>query len=392
MRDVTAELMRSGAPRDRRATSILPRSPVVFRYRRREAARAPSANIRKIYVLVRQKKGRSVQERLNGILENPVFTILRKEKPSFVDKIVGIEGDVSEINLGIHEKTWASLTNEVNVIVHAAATINFVETIKKATLINVRGTREMLKFARSCTNIKSIVHVSTAYANATRSRIKGEIEEDFYDSPIPPDALIQLAESVNEDTLNNMITPLTQQWPNSYTFTKNITEDLIRRHARDLPICIVRPAVVIGAFEEPMPGWIDPKNAFGPSGMILGPAMGVTHTHLAKNEINIDFTPVDIVNNVIIAAAWETYEKFTRGDRKTIIYTVTGTRNPIKWGEMIDILYKEKYNLVIKESIWYRFLIQTRYKIIYIILSCLLHYIPALIIDGFCIVMGKKPS
>nr|XP_026483591.1 fatty acyl-CoA reductase wat-like [Vanessa tameamea] len=204
-----------------------------------------SANIRKIYVLVRPKKGKSGLERVTKILEDPVFTILRNDKPSFVDRIVGIEGDVSEINLGIDDKTWAMLTNEVNVIFHAAATVNFVETIKMATLINIRGTREMLKFAKSCTNIKSIVHVSTAYANATKNRVKDEVKEDFYDSPIPPDTLIDLAESVPVDTLNDMMTPLTQNWPNSYTFTKTVTEDLINRHARDLPICIVRPAIVL---------------------------------------------------------------------------------------------------------------------------------------------------
>ncbi|XP_047542389.1 fatty acyl-CoA reductase wat-like [Vanessa atalanta] len=350
-----------------------------------------SANIRKMYMLVRPKKGKSVVERVNHVLKNPVFTILRNDKPSFVDKIVGIEGDVSEINLGIDEKTWAMLTNEVNVIIHAAATVNLVETIKMSTLINIRGTREMLKLAKSCTNIKSIVHVSTTYANATKSRVKDEVKEDFYDSPILPDALIQLAESVPEDTLNSMIAPLNQDWPNSYTFTKTVTEDLIRRHARDLPICIVRPAIVIAAYEEPMPGWVDEKNAFGPSGMILGPYMGVTHTYIANNEINVELVPVDLVNNAIIAAAWETYENFKKGDKKISIYAISGKRNPIKWGQLRDGTYRAQFKFPAKEAIWYRFAVQARCKFIYVILSWLLHYIPALIIDGCCLLMGKKP-
>ncbi|XP_047542390.1 putative fatty acyl-CoA reductase CG5065 [Vanessa atalanta] len=74
-----------------------------------------SANIRKMYMLVRPKKGKSVVERVNHVLKNPVFTILRNDNPSFVDKIVGIEGDVSEINLGIDEKTWAMLTDELKI-------------------------------------------------------------------------------------------------------------------------------------------------------------------------------------------------------------------------------------------------------------------------------------
>ncbi|XP_050358332.1 putative fatty acyl-CoA reductase CG5065 [Nymphalis io] len=116
----------------------------------------------------------------------------------------------------------------VTVIIHAAATINFVEPMKVAALTNVRGTREMLKLAKACSNIKSIVHVSTAYANATRSRIKGEVIEDFCDSPINPDTLIQLAEDVPEAILDEMIAPLMREWPNSYTFSKAVTEALVR--------------------------------------------------------------------------------------------------------------------------------------------------------------------
>ncbi|XP_064076102.1 fatty acyl-CoA reductase wat-like [Vanessa tameamea] len=351
-----------------------------------------SANIRKIYVLVRPKKGKSGLERVTKILEDPVFTILRNDKPSFVDRIVGIEGDVSEINLGIDDKTWAMLTNEVNVIFHAAATVNFVETIKMATLINIRGTREMLKFAKSCTNIKSIVHVSTAYANATKNRVKDEVKEDFYDSPIPPDTLIDLAESVPVDTLNDMMTPLTQDWPNSYTFTKTVTEDLINRHARDLPICIVRPAIVTPALEEPMPGWVDRRNALGPSGVILGLGLGVIHVIVAKEEVMMDFVPVDLVNNAIIAAGWETYEKFnSRNDKKISIYTVTATRNPMNLQYIVNAVENLKYSVVSKQAIWHCFGILTGYRFTYVILSWLLHYIPALIIDGCSILMGKKP-
>nr|XP_026483592.1 fatty acyl-CoA reductase wat-like [Vanessa tameamea] len=350
-----------------------------------------STNLKKIYMLVRPKKGKSVEDRIKHILENPVFEVVREEKPSFEDKIVGIEGDICEINLGIDDKSWDRLADEVTVIMHAAATISFVEPMKVATLTNIRGTREVLKLGKACRNIKSIVHVSTAYANATKNRIKEEVIEDFCDSPINPDTLIQLAESVQEANLDEMIAPLMKQWPNSYTFTKTVTEELVRSHTGLLPICIVRPAVVISAFDEPSPGWIDQQSIMGTSGFLVGISLGVTHTMLASKDTKMDFVPVDIVNNTIIVSAWETNENFNRGDKKITIYTVTGTRDPIKWGNVYDLVYSGRTDLMPSQALWYAFVIDTEYIPIYVFLSWLLHYIPALIFDGCRMLVGKKP-
>ena len=37
------------------------------------------------------------------------------------------------------------------------------------------------------------------------------------------------------------------QRPNTYTFTKAITEQLVREERGDLPVSIVRPSIVVGA-------------------------------------------------------------------------------------------------------------------------------------------------
>ena len=33
------------------------------------------------------------------------------------------------------------------------------------------------------------------------------------------------------------------KWPNTYAFTKAISEDMVRSYAKDLPIAIFRPAI-----------------------------------------------------------------------------------------------------------------------------------------------------
>ena len=52
--------------------------------------------------------------------------------------------------------------------------------------------------------------------------------------------------------------------PNVYSFTKAVTEQLIRDESGHLPLVIVRPSIVTPAWKEPLPGWTD--NVNGPSG------------------------------------------------------------------------------------------------------------------------------
>ncbi|XP_050358322.1 fatty acyl-CoA reductase wat-like [Nymphalis io] len=340
-------------------------------------------------MLLRVKKGKAVQERLKAVLDDPLFEELLKEQPNFVNKLEIVEGDSSEDNLGIDDKTWARLSDEVNIIFHVAASVNFRESLKIATFTNIKGTREILKLAKACKHLKSVVHVSTAYSHATKDRIKGDVKDDFYQSPIPPETMIQLAKSVGDDKLDAMIEPFMDQWPNSYAITKAVAEELVRVMGEGLPICIVRPAIVVSAYREPKLGWVDVKNAYGPSGIILGLGLGVIRTLLADN-IKIDFVPVDIVTNTMITAALETHDRYIAGNQQPIIYTVSGKRNPLTFWELVDVVNNEGRALIPTKALWYCGAFITPYKFLYLILTLILHYIPAAIIDGCCLLVGQK--
>ncbi|XP_050358325.1 fatty acyl-CoA reductase wat-like [Nymphalis io] len=348
-----------------------------------------SSNVRKVYMLLRVKKGKTVQERLEAVVGDPLVEELLMEQPNFVNKLEIVEGDSSEDNLCIDEKTWARLRDEVNIIFHVAASVNFRESLKVAIFTNIKGTREMLKLAKACKHLKSVVHVSTAYCHATKDRIKGDVEEDFYQSPIPPATMIQLAECVNDDKLDAMIEPFMDQWPNSYTITKAVAEDLVRVMGEGLPICIVRPAIVISAYREPTIGWVDVKNAYGPSGIILGVSLAVMRTFLADN-IKIDFVPVDLVTNTMLTAALETHDRYIAGNQQPIIYTVSGIRNPLTFRELVDVINNEARPFAPTKALWYCGAFITPYKFLYLILTLILHYIPAIIVDGCCLLTGQK--
>ncbi|XP_072948452.1 fatty acyl-CoA reductase wat-like [Epargyreus clarus] len=265
-----------------------------------------SCKVRKVYTLLRPKKEKPAQVRLHEFLSDPVYDPLKKLYPNFTDKIIPVDGDVKELRMGLSEGDWKSITEEVNVIFHMAATVNFQEDVRTATITNVRGTREMMLLARACRQLKSMVHVSTAYSHATKSRVKKEVLEDFYEAPIAPEDMIKLAENNEMDYLNDILKNRGSDWPNTYTFTKAVAEETVRTMAGDLPVCVVRPAIVTGAYREPSPGWVDTNQVLGASGIVLGVMLAVIHILWCDSNNRMDLVPVDIVTNALVAAGWET--------------------------------------------------------------------------------------
>ncbi len=46
-------------------------------------------------------------------------------------------------------------------------------------------------------------------------------------------------------------------WPNTYCFTKAITEQMVAEYGDTLPICMVRPSIIMGSIRDPVPGWAE---------------------------------------------------------------------------------------------------------------------------------------
>ncbi|CAH2101832.1 unnamed protein product [Euphydryas editha] len=187
-----------------------------------------TCNIRKIYILLRVKKNKTVKERLKAILDDPVYDELHKEQPNFIDKLVPIKGDTEALKLGIDEANWKILTEEVNVIFHAAATINFREAIKIATLTNVRGAREILNLAKTCKHIKNKHKVSktsdTDLYALTPADVRQIIREELH-------IIFNAFQSKIETQLGNKISEISSQLTQvteSITFMEKEYEEVRR--------------------------------------------------------------------------------------------------------------------------------------------------------------------
>ncbi|CAH0602084.1 unnamed protein product [Chrysodeixis includens] len=349
-----------------------------------------ATKIAKIFILVRTKKGKPIEERLQEMLKDPVFDLAKEACPDYLSKLVLVPGEVSELKLGINDKDWKMLAEETEIIYHLAATTRFDDPLRIATLINVRGARECMLLGKDCKNLKAFVHVSTAYSNACASMINNEVNEEFYRSPMDPEVLIKMVETLDDERLKNITPNLIKDWPNTYSFAKAVAEQSVTQHADDLPLCVVRPAVVVASALEPGPGWIDISNVFGASAIIVGPGLGLMHVVYAAADAKIALIPVDYVNNSIITAAYETAKNKEAGELKTKIYNVAPSRNPPLWGKLSEIFTSFRYKYATPMSVYYNFAWQTTNNILFFIYSWFLHLIPAYIIDAVCFVLGKE--
>ena len=110
---------------------------------------------------------------------------------------------------------------------------------------------------------------------------------------------------------------LVEPRPNTYTYTKSLAEHLLVNDGEGLPLAIVRPSIVCGAWREPIPGWVD--NLFAFTGLLVGMGKGVLRSLYTRTGISLDFIPVDMPINLMLTAAWNAASnkyKYGQGLRK----------------------------------------------------------------------------
>ncbi|XP_066257718.1 fatty acyl-CoA reductase wat-like [Euwallacea similis] len=344
--------------------------------------------IETIYVLIREKKGKTPHMRIDSLFDDVIFDRVKAEKPKCRNKIEAIPGDCSLAGLGISITDRQKLISNINVVFHVAATVNFNEQIKLAYNINVNGTKNLLNLAREMTSLKSVMHVSTAFSNCTRL----EIDEQIYDHPLRCSDVEAVLEKMSEHESDLCTSQFLGNWPNTYTFTKAMAESLIKDISNGIPIGIFRPGIVVSTYKEPFTGWID--NLYGPTGMTVGTISGFLRVSFADEMQQADIVPVDTCVAGLIAAAWNTAQRNI--ERKTenipVFNYVSSPENPIIWREFRDLnmIYGNTYASC--NAIWCPFNISTVNPYVYSILVFFLHILPAAVMDLFSLLIGRKPT
>ncbi|XP_030562484.1 fatty acyl-CoA reductase wat-like [Drosophila novamexicana] len=352
-----------------------------------------ATDVKRIYLLIRSKRGKDTEDRFAQWKTSSLFDVLLKSKPNIFDRVVIITGDCKEPDLGISPTDRALLTQEVELVVHSAATVNFAEPLHVALDINARATRHMLQLAKDMQRLVAFVHVSTAFSNCVIHHIK----ERFYPEHLScrVNKVLELRELLNTDLLDQMAPALLDRFPNTYTYTKALAEQLVQTEAGDLPVCIFRPGSIVATSKEPVPGWID--NFYGPIAVIYGAALGVLRVVPLNRQAISNIVPVDGCANLVLACAWRTAMEATQRKQQVIPAPVTiynyvpSSENIIYYSDFTGAVEEKRDVFPMAQAIWYPFLHTTRMPWLFKLATIFYHLLPGYLVDLLLRLRGQKP-
>jgi alcohol-forming fatty acyl-CoA reductase len=340
----------------------------------------------RLYLLIRASRDKSAASRFEkDVLGSAAFSRLREQRGDafgdyVAEKVRVLEGDVHAPSLGLAEEDLLELSREVSVVIHSAASVVFDAPLDAAMDSNVRGTLELLRLARDWEKRPLFVHVSTAYVSGTRGGLVREVppgDESPNGTPLDPREEIPNLEAVvreeelasRESSLVNRFETEAQRelgmvgeegevaertdqlrrawmrerlvergterarelgWHDVYTFTKSLAERMVLRERGEMPLVILRPAIIESSFAEPHPGWIQGSRMVDP--IIMAFAKGILREFPINPESLVEIVPVDHVVNATLAAAAR------RPEDPEVFQVASGERNPLRFRELYDLV------------------------------------------------------
>ncbi|XP_019448059.1 PREDICTED: probable fatty acyl-CoA reductase 4 [Lupinus angustifolius] len=319
-------------------------------------------DIKKLYLLVRASDPYLATQRLhNEIFKKDLFRVVQDkwgaDFGSFIcNKVVAVAGDVSRDMFGLIDvKLSQEMLDDINIIVHSAASTNLDERFDVAMGTNTMGAFNVLNFAKSCRKIEIILHVSTAYVCGPGEGLVAEepihMGQTLNNSPrlldinlekhLIKEKLSELhAQNANEETITKtmkefgMIRANLHGWQDTYSFTKAMGEMIMGNMKDNLHLIVTRPTMIVGTHSEPFPGWIEEVRTI--DFLIAAYCKGTLTSFVGHSEIVLDTIPVDmVVNSMIIALLAHSKNLF----KNWIYHSASSLRNPFKYSDLQDIMY-----------------------------------------------------
>ncbi|XP_065216397.1 putative fatty acyl-CoA reductase CG5065 [Planococcus citri] len=338
-----------------------------------------------VYVLIRPKYGKNRISRKSELFSSPIFENFKKNNPKILDKVIFVSGDVGEEGMGLSSKDRELLIDEVSIVFHNAAILKMDADLRTAVNVNTLGTARMLDLAQKMKKLEAFVHVSTAFCCCENLTV----EERIYPSTQNPLDVIDLTRWMDPQMLADLTPKLIYPLPNTYIYSKRLTETLLLNYVSLVPIIVARPSIVIPAISEPLPGWNDTLN--GPVGLFTARGTGVMRTSMMNIDVKSDVIPVDITINSLLTLPWaNSKEKLLK---EIAVYNITQTAyNEMVWREIIQLFQNALEKYPFEKMLWYPSSDTFPNNLaIYTIKCIFFHYLPAYLIDFILVLIGQKP-
>lgn len=235
------------------------------------------------YCLVREKDGLDIKERLRGVLN---FYFGNKYNELFNNRIKVVCGDIVKENLGLSEKDYSELKNNIDIVINSGALVKHFGIKKKFEEINVKGTQSVIDF---CLNTKKrLLHVSTISVSGN-----GEKEETVIETP----------ENINDKKIfKESDIYVGQNIKGVYSTTKFRAELLVLEaiSSKGLDAQILRLGNITNRYSDGVFQMNADENAFAKR-IKSFIEIGAFPKYMLKHSIEL--TPVDLAAKAIIRAA-----------------------------------------------------------------------------------------
>ncbi|KAK9738334.1 Male sterility protein [Popillia japonica] len=341
-------------------------------------------DVKKVYLLIRCKGDTAPQDRLQTVFAGPLFDKVRNLKGQEIfKKCVIIPGDIVKDGLDLSKEDLQVLQDEVEYVVHSAATVRFDEPLRKAFLINTKGTYSMIELAKTMKKLKIFTYISTTFCHPEEKILYEKLYKNKYSVKF----ILTLIDACDEETVEAMGRKFLEEVPNSYTISKALAEDVVAEAMDTVPAIIVRPSVVVPIWKEPLPGWSDNTN--GPTGLLIAGGKGVLRSMYGNREAYADFISADVVADCIMVI--KAYSMHNQMPHR--VYNVSAYNEfKISWGEIIDLgteiaTTKIPFDLVL----WAPGGTLINSKFVHYLVVILGQFLPALIVDALVPLAGHKP-
>lgn len=341
------------------------------------------SDLKELLVLMRPKRGKSASTRVDDFAKIPLFERIMKEKPQVMSKITPVFGDITSPNMGLSDAHLAKVLCDTQIVFHFAASLKLEATLRPNILANLTATKFVLELSMGMKNLVQVVTLSTAFCCEDQDIL----QEKVYDFPHRPEDLIRCAEWMSEDSMAMMQKQVLGTQPNTYTYTKRLTEILVQEQYGKLPVCIIRPSIVSPSYKYPMPGWVDSLN--GPPGMFLAAGKGVLRSMLIDPDSVIEAIPVDVAINAIIVI---TKELATTERSPTVpVYNITlHESRKVTNGKMLQYARDLGQKYPVSGGLWYPDGDITQNVLVHTLKVFFFQWLPAYFIDFWLMVFGQK--
>lgn len=334
------------------------------------------------------------------IATSPVFDPLRASHPgtsyeAFLrDKVRPIPGDVSQPFAGVPADVRHRLRGKLAALINSSGVVDFNPPLDEALDVNAFGMQSLVTLARDLGDVP-LMHTSTAYVAGNRTGWIGEVDprehpfpraghlegshwdpeqeirecvdlvehvrhrasdafrqSAFLDEakrglgdrgepesgPALDKALAKVRRKYEEKELARAGTERAKHWgwPNTYTYTKSIGEQILA--ASGLRWCIARPAVIESSITFPQPGWNEGITTSAPI-MYLS-MQGMTGMPSSPESV-LDVVPVDMVAAGMVLTLGELIDN----SHRPVYHMGSSDVNPLPMDRLIELtgLYKRRH-------------------------------------------------